>query len=276
MDFKESRFATPAGELCLRRFGQSGPRILGLHGWMDHAGTYDRLAPFLADYEFVALDFSGHGRSAPRPPGAFYHFADWAQEVSLALEFLEWERFCLVGHSMGAGVGTLVAGAFPERVERFVAIEGLGPLTDPPEKAPGLLKRSLTYKLVGEPPCYPSLEAAVERLERRGITKEAAQALASRMTEEVEGGIRFTVDPRLRIPSRSRLSEQQVLAFLKDIAAPTLLILGGNGVRFSEEKMAGRKQAVPNLTEVSLPGGHHLHLDDPEPVAQQVREFIPV
>ena len=84
--------------------------------------------------ELVAPDLPGHGRSAHLPPGADYSFAGAVHAVLDIADALGWERFSLLGHSMGAGIGSLVAAACPQRIERFVAIEALGALAEVPER----------------------------------------------------------------------------------------------------------------------------------------------
>ena len=53
----------------------SGFPVLGLHGWMDNAGTFDKLAPLLLkSLFFVAVEMPGHGFSSHYPSGMPYHF----------------------------------------------------------------------------------------------------------------------------------------------------------------------------------------------------------
>ena len=71
----------------------SGKPILGLHGWLDNAGTHDHLAPLLNEvtchlmidcdmimclqgYYLVSLDQPGHGRSSQYPAGMQYKMSD--------------------------------------------------------------------------------------------------------------------------------------------------------------------------------------------------------
>src|SRR5439155_1029941 len=79
-----------------------GEMILLLHGWLDHAGSFDLLAPLLPG-RTVALDFRGHGDSQWAGPGGFYHFVEYIADLDGALEILSpQEPVPIVGYSMGA------------------------------------------------------------------------------------------------------------------------------------------------------------------------------
>lgn len=56
---------------------------------------------------------------------------------------LGWDRFSLVGHSMGGGVASLVAASFPELVERCVFIDILGPYSFTQATSPRRLRASV-------------------------------------------------------------------------------------------------------------------------------------
>lgn len=104
------------------------------------------------------------------------------------------------------------------------------------------------------------------------LSRSAAQTLVARGLREVDGGYTWRSDPRLRLPSRLRLTEEQVLAFLRAIRCPVLLVRGSDGFPFAPKPMSARVDALRDSIMVELPGGHHLHLDTPEPVAAALRE----
>eukprot|EP00937_MAST-01D_sp_MAST-1D-sp2_P001988 g1988.t1 len=85
---------------------------------MDNANSFERLGPALAGagYEVCALDLPGHGLSPHRPVGAGfgYDYHAYALATLEALQALGWKRCTIVGHSMGAGIATLVAGALAQ------------------------------------------------------------------------------------------------------------------------------------------------------------------
>ncbi|NNF67529.1 MAG: alpha/beta fold hydrolase, partial [Gammaproteobacteria bacterium] len=132
------RHCTIAG---LRWQRDSAEPVIALHGWLDNAATWSRVAPALDQYNLCAIDFAGHGKSDHRPANAAYHFIDNVADVIAVADRLGWKRFSLLGHSLGASVATLVAGTIPERIRSLVCIEGFGPLTTPPEQAPEQLRK---------------------------------------------------------------------------------------------------------------------------------------
>src|SRR5690606_39886223 len=69
-----------------------------------------------------------------------YSFALAVNHVLDIADALGWDRFALLGHSMGAGISSLVAAGAPERIERMVAIEALGALPDTVENTVSRLR----------------------------------------------------------------------------------------------------------------------------------------
>lgn len=255
-----------------------GIPVLAIHGWLDNAATFAGLAPMLEGLRFTALDLSGHGRSEHRPEAHSHYFVDWVPEIIDAADLLGFERFVLIGHSMGAGIASLVPGAVPGRVARLVLLEGAGPLTTPPEEAPSLLRRALEdERRIGSSKAriHPDLGSAVAaRCQGTDLDPASARVLVERSVEAVPDGLRFTFDPRLKTRSRWRFTEDQVLAFLAVIDCPVLAVRAASGWPVPEEQMKTRLDAIPDVTRIEVEGGHHVHLTHPERVAPAVRGFL--
>lgn len=252
--------------------------VLAVHGWLDNAASFSGLAPMLEGFRVVALDLSGHGRSEHRPENHSHYFVDWVPEIIAAADLLGHEQFALVGHSMGAGVSSLVPAAVPGRVARLVLLEGAGPLTTPPEEAPALLRRALEDErrvAASSAKIHPDLGSAVAaRCHGTDLNPASARVLVERSVEPVENGVRFTFDPRLKTRSRWRFTEEQVLAFLAAIDCPVLAVRAASGWPVPEEQMNMRLNAIPEVTRVEVEGGHHVHLTHPERVAPSVEAFL--
>lgn len=255
-----------------------GAPVLALHGWLDNAASFGPLCEHLEGVRLVALDLPGHGHSAHRPPGCAYHFMDYAGDVLAAADALGWDRFSLLGHSLGGAIASVIAGACPERVERLALIEAIGPLSDHAGNAPRRLADALARaRRPGRPPpAYASLDEAVAARCRAGnLRPEGARPLVARGTVDTPAGLRWRADPRLRQPSTYRLTEAQVLAFLEAIRAPTLLVLADEGMLEPEDaRVAARLAAVRDLRLHAMPGGHHVHLDTPAAAAACLGPFL--
>ncbi len=102
--------------------GEAGRPVLLVHGFTaDSAEVADVLEP-LAErgWHAVAPDLRGHGASdRPTDPDA-YSFELMAADMLALADHLGWDRFALVGHSMGGAVAQLVALDSPERLTALV------------------------------------------------------------------------------------------------------------------------------------------------------------
>ena len=253
--------------LACRLWGErTGQPTLALHGWLDNAASFDAIAVRLPQLQLCALDLPGHGLSEHRPPAASYHFVDYVADVLAAADALGWPRFALIGHSLGAGIATLLAAIAPERIECVALIEGLGPAASPPEDAPSILRRALADSqrtARSQRTLYQSFEAAVQaRMNGIGkLSEKAARVLCERGLELVPEGYRWRNDRRLYAGSRLRMSEPQVLAFIREMRVPTLLIRAEPGLATDARVQQARVTAHPGLRVERLAGSHHLHME---------------
>jgi len=269
----------PHIRLAAREWGSDdGEPVLALHGWLDNAASFDRLAPLLPELHLVALDLAGHGRSQHRPPGVSHHFVDWVPEIAAAADTLGWSEYSLLGHSMGAGISSLMPATFPERVKRVAMLEGAGPLAADAAKAPAQLVSALADEgKIGDSGSrvFPDLEAAIgARARDTELDRESARLLVERGSEAADGGIRFAHDPRLKTRSRLRFTENQVLAFLSAISCPVLAVRALQGWPFPEDVVMARLAVIPDLERAEVEGGHHVHLTHPERVAPLITDFF--
>ncbi len=254
-------------------------RVLAIHGWLDNAMSFAPLATQLADCDLVAIDLPGHGRSGHLPDGCWYHFIDYLGDALDALDALDWPRCVLLGHSLGGAIASTLAAAAPERVERLVLIEALGPLAIAPGKAAQSLRQGLVDRRAAAEKrkrVIPDIDAAVSaRLLATPMAESSVRLLVERNLAAVEGGFEWTSDPRLRLTTPARIGEAQILEWIAAIEAPTLLIAAEQHPPYFDPTI--REQRVAQLRDARtriLPGRHHLHMDTPGVVADAISDFL--
>lgn len=279
---EEIRVRVGGIELAAKQWGDAEqPAILALHGWLDNAASFDNLAPQLKGYRVIAMDFAGHGYSGHRPEGVRYHLLDNVDDVIGFADALGLERFILLGHSMGAGVSSYTASSFPERIEKLILLEGIGTQASDESEAPKILRKAVDDMKRAGAKRKPVYEARDEAIQARaqsigGISELASTVLCSRGLEKVEGGYTWRSDPRVKMSSAIRLTENMVLAHLAALTMPTLLIRGEQSFFAASPFLQQRAQSIPQCQKISLPGNHHLHLerDTCDAVAQAVLKFV--
>jgi pimeloyl-ACP methyl ester carboxylesterase len=276
----ELEIVIPGLRLAARAWGPvDAPPMLCLHGWLDNAATFDLLLPRLTGRRFVALDLPGHGLSDHRGPGGTYGFLDTVADVAMVVHALGWTRYGLLGHSLGAGVAALLAGTHPDRIDALVCIEGLGPMSEHPRHAPARFAKAMSDqidKADRKPVVHASVDDAVARLGASfaRLSPGAARILCARGLVATEGGVTWRTDPRLRWASRARLVEEQVLAFLGAITCPAMLVRASKGLPLDNAELQARLAAVSHWRIADVEGGHHVHLESPERVAEPVARFL--
>jgi len=102
--------------------GSGDHHVLALHGWFGSARGWGSLPDYLdgSAYTYVFMDLRGYGGRAG-VAGAYTMEEAAADAVALADE-LGWDRFSLIGHSMGGKAVQHVLLSHPERVRRLVAL----------------------------------------------------------------------------------------------------------------------------------------------------------
>ena len=276
-----------SGSIAALAFGDPrNPPLLALHGWLDNAQSFSPMAAYLHNHYLVAIDLPGHGNSAHRPEGTIYHNVDYVTDVAHVVNDLGWDKFNLMGHSLGAGVAMVYAGVFPEQITQLALIDGIGPITASSDQAPNQLRKAIDKNRAHAekiksaanekaPKSYKHWEALIKaRMNAGGINKDSAELLVRRNAREESGEIQFVTDPRLRHPSPIYLTEDVVLSFIERVEAATLLVLAKEGMVINRPTTAQRIKTFKHLNVVEYDGHHHVHMDTPEVIADALNNFF--
>jgi pimeloyl-ACP methyl ester carboxylesterase len=281
---QECLLEIPLGRIAaLRQSHATGPKVLALHGWLDNAASFVPLAPLLHGIDLVAPDLPGHGRSTHLPAGTDYSFGGAVHAVLDIADALGWERFALLGHSMGAGIGSLVAAACPDRIEKFVAIEALGALAEIPERTVARLREAVTATraLRGKRlRLFPDITTAVRaRMQANALSEPVARLLVERglsaVKTDASEGFAWSSDPRLTLPTMLRPTEAQVRKLVEGIECPTRVIHADPAQSYLPDALRRERAALLAHGDLQvLPGGHHLHMEEPAAVADAIGDFF--
>lgn len=279
MNYQQVTYKLPHLTIRGVRGGTPGaPFLLLLHGWLDNCHSFLPMAPYLDKYDWVAVDFAGHGHSDHRGVDAHYYFVDWVDDIQQLIQQQGWKDIHLAGHSMGGYVAQTLAAAFPEAIRSLLTIEAFGMVVNEAadtllQLREGLLSRR-KYRQQ-KPRVYSDLEHLNHARAKAGEFEiELAQLLLQRNLRQVDGGFAWRTDRRVRGVSPFRYTAEQVVPVLSAIQAPFHLILGQQGHPSLNKAISAWATSVSNFSHETIPGGHHLHMQYPHQVASAVaRQF---
>lgn len=256
---------------------QSKP-VLCLHGKLDNAASFDLLAPHLPDFQLFAVDYPGTGLSSHYPEGCLPHWKNDAFLMIHLIKKLKWDKFDIIAHSLGSLLATIIAIALPQQVNKMVFLDILGPTVNFIEYGinylPGDIATYLTYDQQSKT-LFSDPESAIrDRMKIGNISFQAAQALVNRGIKQTENGWMWTFDRRLRCISSTTPYEDELQTMFKAIEAPTCLIRAKEGVSYPDKIFQARTESIKDLITHEIPGGHHVHMDDPIIVAKIISKFL--
>ncbi|KAF7665077.1 hypothetical protein LDENG_00154560 [Lucifuga dentata] len=282
----------PWGEMRGKVWGPDhGRPVLCLHGWSDNCGTFHTLIPLLPkECQYVAVDLAGHGLSSHRPPGVFYSFPMYVADVRRIVDALQWKKFSIIGHSMGGNIAGMFSALYPKMVDAVIMLDSFGFLPTDPVEMLKAMRQGMDEMLQFEKNKDRKMERiytyekAVERLQSANptLSEQSVHILLERGLLQVDRGVVFSRDFRINLKNIVRTSMEQSLVMQSAIQASILIILAEEGF---EKANAGSDQKEytsallqayrdRNHTVVTVPGDHHVHLNNPEVVAPFVSDFL--
>jgi triacylglycerol lipase len=245
--------------LHYRETGQGAPIIL-LHGLGGDGSRWTSATAALAgDFRVIALDQIGFGES-DKPLVNYNHglLAEFLVEFMRAVGI---RKASIVGHSMGAFVGTHVAVHHPDQVDRLVLVDG-GSLDNPPR-----------------PPHLMQIQNGTTLAE----TREYFELMfydKSRVTDQL---VRDNYLRRLRVSyTISRMQESRVkgVGFVTreqaaTIKVPTLIVWGEHDVLLPVGDAELLHRVIPNSRLVVLQkSGHIPQVEQPDDINKALHGFL--
>lgn len=261
------------------------PTLILQHGGRDHCRSWDWVAEELRrDWHVICPDLRGHGDSEWSPEG-HYAMDAFVYDFAQLVHTLGQDQVTIIAHSLGGNIATRFTGLYPDKVAKFVNIEGLGPPVamrrEAEEKgASGRLrqwiedKRKASGRTVRK---YATLRDAYQRMKEENafLTDEQARHLTIHGASRNEDGTwTWKFDNYLNVWSTSDLPTDQIIALWEAITCPILLLWGLNSFA-SSPAGDGRIDHFPSARLIEYENaGHWLHHDQFDRFMADVREFL--
>jgi 2-succinyl-6-hydroxy-2,4-cyclohexadiene-1-carboxylate synthase len=243
--------------------GEGGRPFLLVHGFTgakeDFVDWIDLLAAL--GWHAVAPDNRGHGVSSKPDDEASYTYSAFGEDTLALADALGWDRFVLLGHSMGGMIAQHVVLSAPERVAGLVLMDtGHGPVEglDPSQVALG-------QEVVREGGLQ--VLADLQREREPILDSPAHQRMVATRPGYLEWGERRMVAcaPAMFCAMAQQLLEcDDRLERLASVSAPTLVIVGEQDLPFvgPSERMT---KTIPNARLAVLPdAGHSPQFENPD------------
>lgn len=247
------------------------PDIICLHGWLDNAMSFQPLMCALSDYSIHALDLPGHGHSDHLPkmipaysmPQAAFILNDYFETLS--------HPIILMGHSLGAGLASLVAALFPHQIKALVLLDNVIPI--PNDDLAMVSLKQLAGAENKAQRGYTSLDAAIQARCKYGVTPDIAGLLAQRsVSQSKHGEYYWHHDSRLNKNSLSYFSTPDVKDIVAQVQQEVLYIHGDWDYRHQDRMQAA--YSLKNVKVVKVSGDHYFHMTNISAFEKTLKQFI--
>ncbi len=255
--------------------GEGGRPVLLVHGFTADRGEVAGVMGALAERGWRALapDLRGHGRSDHPTDAEAYSFEILAADVLALADTLAWDRFALVGHSMGGAVAQLIALDRPERLTGLVLAGTFhGPV-------PGITMDlvELGRWVVRE----AGMAGLVQVLAARRAENPASIAAFERLQEARPG---YAEESRIRLESTSPdmwmalaprfVDQPDRLEHLAKLDVPTAVIVGELDSTMFDDCVR-LAQTIPGAELTVIPdAGHVPQVENPQAWEQALVGFL--
>ena len=242
--------------------GSGDHHVLAIHGWFGSARGWGSFPEFIdgSAYTYVFINLRGYG---DRRDTAGEFTADEAAADALAVaDDLGWDRFSMVGHSMGAKFAHRVLLAAPDRVRKLVGLNAVSAGEVPMD--------SEGWALFSGAPQDPRNRAAIidfttgNKLTKTFINQVVQHSLDNSTVEAFAA--------YLQAWAKSDFSAQAKV----DTATPVKLIVGVNDPAMSADVMEQTWRVFfPDAELTILPdAGHYPTFESPVSLATSIEEFL--
>lgn len=242
--------------------GSGNHHVLAIHGWFGSARGWGSLPEWLdgSAYTWAFMDLRGYGDR--RDVAGEFTVDEVAADALAVADDLGWDRFSVVGHSMGGKFAHRVLLAAPDRVRALAGLNAV-PAGEVPFDEDG-------WALFSGAPAEPGNRAAIidfttgNKLTKTFINHIVRNSLANSTVEAFAA--------YLQAWAKTDFTAQAKV----DTATPVKLIVGVNDPALSADVMEQTwRITFPDAELTILPdAGHYPMFESPVSLATSIEEFL--
>ncbi len=240
----------------------SGPhKVIVLHGWFGSAASWAPYAKVLDEdrFSYAFMDYRGYG-GAKNVKGEFT-MQEIASDALALADSIGWERFSVMGHSMGGKAAQHVLADAPARVRKLVAVAPVPACGVPFDDAGWSLFSSAAGSaearkgIINFSTGARHSEAWIERMAKHSLENSAPQAFAAYLHAWAKGDFS---------------------ARIKANPVPMLVMVGEHDAALNADAMrATFMQWYPNARLETIANAGHYPMDEtPVAPASAVEKFL--
>ena len=250
--------------------------LLLLHGGMQTAHSWDIVSVAMKRrYHVVAMDMRGHGDSG-WSDDADYGFPTHAKDVRALVKRLGWERYVLVGLSLGGLTAMTLSAQSSDSLDALVLVDvgpelntkGVGRIAEFGKTSSGL----------------ESIEDFIEQSLKYNPRREREQlrySLTHNLKQLPDGKWTWKYDRRVTGGGAKSVRQNMAERFAKmwdglaRIECPTLVVRGGDSEVFEEKTGKRMADVIPSCSFVTVPdAGHTVPGDNPAGFLAELQPFL--
>lgn len=238
----------PTSVNCLE--GNGPQRVLVLHGWALDSGVWlaSRGLTDLERFTYAYVDFPGYGVDRPAQPSKSLY--SMAKAALSAADELEWDRFIVMGHSMGGTAAIRVATLAPDRISAAIAIT--------PASAGGTHLPGDVYQQYAN--AWTNPRAALHDLDFNLTNRELSNLVARCYA---------TMDQNVWEAYLSNWTNADFLSDLRAIQAPTRIFYGSDDPLVNPDYLGSTMEGLQQGSLVRINGsGHYPMIVQPSETVQ--------
>jgi pimeloyl-ACP methyl ester carboxylesterase len=240
----------------------NGPhKVIALHGWFGSAHGWGPLYQMLdpGAFTYVFMNYRGYGESIAKA-GA-YTMDEIARDTLTLADALHWERFSLIGHSMGGMAIQRVLLEAPERIRKLVAIT--------PVPASGVPFDAQAWKLFSSAARDPEARRTIIDMSTGG--RHSAYWIGKLVEHSLHASSHEAFGAYLAAWAKSDFS-----AAIAGNPVPVKVIVGENDPGLNADFMrATYLRWYPNAVLESMPNAGHYPMDEtPVALASSIESFL--